>query len=85
MTIYSRFGCEIEIVRTACIADVRHLDGRAPDTFDRESVSRGAYVVAKRVEDDEESLQNICYLRADDGMREIADAIEIADGKAAQS
>ena len=72
--IYSRFGDPVTIVRGGTLDDVRRLDGRKPDKQDRLAIESGSYVVV-RFGDGKERLYHQCYLRADDGSREIAAAL----------
>lgn len=74
--IYGRFGEELEVVRLAVLDDVRALDGRKADKQDREAIANGSYVVCRDVESGEERLFHLAFMRADDGFREITQAIE---------
>lgn len=76
--IYSRFGEVITIVRVGTVEDVKTFEKRKPDKDDRHNVSIGNYVVVK-FPDGREMLHSISYMKADDGFREIADAIKSAD------
>lgn len=73
--IYSRFGCECEIVRRGTLEDVRTFDKRKPDADDRANVANGCYVIIRYKNTGEEALAAQCYLRADDGSKEITDAL----------
>lgn len=76
--LYGRFGGEIEIVREGTLADVRKLDGRKPDKQDRDAIENGSYVIWRHAGDGpegQEHLAHLAYLRADDGFREIVDAM----------
>lgn len=75
--IYGRWGQVVTIVRRAVLADVQALDGRKPDKQDRDALRAGSYVVVK--DDGKERLYHQCYLRADGGSLEIADAIIAAE------
>lgn len=72
--IYGRCGQPVTIKRIAVLADVQKLDGRKPDKRDREALENGSYVVV----DDagKERLYHQCFLRADDGAREIGKVID---------
>ena len=74
MAIYGRGGQVVTIVRVGTLQDVTRLDGRRPDKRDRECVKYGSYVVI----DDAgtERLYHQAFLRADDGAREIGEAID---------
>jgi len=76
--IYGRCGQPITVLRRGTLADVKNLDGRKPDKQDREAVRNGSYVVV--LDDGKERLYHQCYMRADGGSREIADALEAVDG-----
>ena len=79
--VYGRFGGEIEIVREGTLADVRKLDGRKPDKQDRDAIELGSYVIWRHAGDGpggQEHLAHVAYLRADDGFKEIVDAMRAA-------
>lgn len=73
--IYGRWGSEVTIVRVGTESDVRDLDNRKPDAHDRQRIADGCYLVTKSADDGRERLHDVAYLRADDGIREIMDAV----------
>lgn len=75
MTIYGRFHDPVVLLRLATIEDVQPLEGRSPDDRDRQAVEGGSYVVVRQ-DDGRKCLYHQAFLRADDGSREIAAAIE---------
>lgn len=72
--IYERFGNVVEIVAVGTLDDVRKLEGRKPDALDRAAVKSGSYVVVESSEG-RRWLYHLAHLRADDGLREIQQAI----------
>jgi hypothetical protein len=74
--IYGRFGNIVTIVRRGTLADVKTFDHRSADKYDRQHVKSKSYVIVKDAEDGRESLYHLAYLRADDGSKEIDQAIE---------
>lgn len=82
MAIYGRFGDEVTIVRVGTLEDVKALDQRKPDQQDRDAVKNGSYVVTKH-EGGEERLHHLAFLRADDGIREIMDAVRAIEAEKA--
>lgn len=78
MTIYGRFGDVVTIKRRAVLADVQALDGRKPDAQDRAALEAGSYVVVVQ-DDGTDRLYHQAFLRATDGFREIAAALEALD------
>jgi hypothetical protein len=77
--IYGRCGQPVTIVRRAVLADVQKLDGRKPDSLDRRAIRNKSYVVVD--DGGKERLYALCYLRADGGSLEIADAIIASETK----
>jgi hypothetical protein len=73
--IYGRFGDVVTIVRRGTLEDVKLLDNRQPDVVDRDCVRNSSYVVVKQ-DDGEERLYLLGYLKADNGIAEIQDALE---------
>lgn len=67
MAIYSRFGCEVEIIRQATDKDYESVSG----DYD-------GLVVARYLDNGEEQVHHISFLRADDGWSEIEAAIKAA-------
>jgi hypothetical protein len=72
--IYGRCGQVVTILRYARLADIERLDKRKPDKQDRQALRYSSYVIVD--DGGKERLYHQCYLRADGGAREIADAIE---------
>jgi hypothetical protein len=80
--IYGRFGDSLTLVRKAVLADVKALDGRSPDAKDRQNLANGAYVVARAEDNGKEYLYHLAYLRADNGLAEIEDALNVLEKEA---
>lgn len=76
MAIHGRWGGEVTIVRVAELTDVKKYENRKPDAHDKKRVEQGCYlIVADKDDPTRETLQEVAYMRADDGLREIAEAI----------
>jgi hypothetical protein len=73
--IYGRWGQVVTIVRLGTEKDVRELDNRKPDKHDRLRIAIDGYIVTKDEATGKEVLHDVVYLRADDGIREIMDAV----------
>lgn len=74
MAIYGRWGSTVTILRMGTLDDVKVLDRRKPDKQDKDAVKNGSYVVVRH-EDGEEQLHHLAFMRADDGIKEIMDAV----------
>lgn len=78
MTIYSKFGGAVTLVRFAKIEDVKTYERRRADKQDKERTADGWRFIAKYEDEPGESpkqfLADVAYLRADDGLKEILDA-----------
>jgi hypothetical protein len=74
MTIYGRTGDPVTIKRVGVLADVQKLDNREPDIRDIGCLEHGSYVVVDS--HGKYRLYHQAFLRADNGSREITDAIE---------
>ena len=88
MTLFTRFGDRIELVRAASLADVKAYEKRKADKIDRERTRDGWRAIAKYCDiisgvgkDEKEILVDAGYLRADDGWREISKAFEALQPK----
>lgn len=77
--IYSRFGCEIEIVRYASVGDIESLEKRKVDENDRRNIRIGGVVVARYIEDGKLAAHHLSYMHADGGSLEIDAALRAAD------
>lgn len=77
--IYGRFGDPVTLVRMGTLKDVRELDRRKPDAQDKKCVAAGSYVVTRH-EDGSEHLHHLAYLRADDGLKELIEAVAALNG-----
>jgi len=90
--IYGRWGDEVRIVRMGTLEDVRILDKRKPDAQDRKMVEQGSYVVVEYMkpgsiagmDNPKHALYHLAYLRADEGLKEIMEAIEACQAKEPQ-
>ena len=78
MTIYGRWGQEVEVVRLGTLDDVRELDKREPDDEDRRAIELEAYVVTRDKDTGQLVLHGLPYLRAEGGLGEILDALDEA-------
>jgi hypothetical protein len=79
--IYDRAGVPVTIRRRAILSDIKRLDHRTPDKFDRQALRAGSYVVVNF--DGLERIHHVSFLCADGGPKEIADAIAAAERKVA--
>ena len=73
--IYSRWGDVVTIVRVATAEDYREMFGYAPDSTDQQHIQNKLSVVIK-YPDDKLDVSLISFLRADEGLKEIQEAIE---------
>src|SRR5688572_25252071 len=82
--IYSKFGGSCEVVRLAKNDDVKRLERRRRDRRDTMRIGDGCYLVMRYTDERQdhvgtkEFLADVCYLKADGGLREIADALRDA-------
>jgi hypothetical protein len=84
MAIYGRSGDQVKVLRRGTLADVKEMDGRKPDSRDRQCVATGAYVVVEYA-DGATGLYHRAYLRADDGLVEIEAALRVGASARAAS
>ncbi len=73
--IYGRFGDPVELVRMAVWSDIRELEHRKGDAQDRKSIANKCYIVTRAVDNGYETIHHIGFLRADEGIQEIAAAV----------
>lgn len=74
--IYTRFGSVVNLTRLAVLEDVKKLDLRKPDKFDRDSIDMGAYYVGTIEGLPDERLFSHAFLKADGGSLEISKFVE---------
>lgn len=75
MTIYSRFGGEIKLLRPVeSVEEAARLEGRKPDKHDEDRMAFGMYAVGRFADEEIERLFDLGMLKADDGIAEINDA-----------
>jgi len=63
----------------ATLEDVRVMDRRKPDAQDKKSIANKCYIVTRH-EDGYETIHHIGFLRADEGIKEIAEAVTAIGG-----
>jgi hypothetical protein len=80
--IYGSFGVPVTILREGHRADVRSLTGRKPDKLDFDAIANCSYVVVRIQASSNlparDALYHLGHLRADDGFKEIVDAMRAA-------
>jgi hypothetical protein len=78
MSIESRFGEPVTVLRYATKADVLKLNPPF-DAEAKKSLANKSWVVI-RFEDGREKISHLAYLRADDGLVEIMNAVRAIEG-----
>lgn len=76
--IYGRTGNEVKILRLAKLEDVPKLDNRKADKQDRERIKINYLVIVECFA--KERLYDLAFLRADGGIKEIADEVQRVTG-----
>lgn len=78
MSIATRFGEEITLVRRATLDDLKTFEGRSRriDKHDRERTSEGWRAIAKYADTGKEILVDAAYVRATGGWTEIEAAFK---------
>ena len=77
MSIYSRFGETVTVLRYATKADVLKLDPPF-DAVAKKSLANKSWVVIQ-YESGEQRVSHLAYLRADGALGEIMDAVEATE------
>lgn len=77
MSIYARFGETVTVLRYATKADVLKLDPPF-DAEAKKNLANKSWVVIQ-FEDGMERISHLAYLRADDGSKEITNALRGAE------
>lgn len=80
MSLYSRFGGQVTVVRKATVNDVKVFENRRPDKEDKSRTGGGMRAICRYVDTGKEFLADVAYLRADGGITEILDAFKSCQG-----